>query len=461
VMNRPGKGGVARMRAAPGPTTRQRNGLHPWGQLLDGTWITPDELRASDSQDTTKRLDIPPGYCTALLIGYQGRNIHAMRAYTGAWIAKRTDHRDNNQEVFIIKGSNASVKLAAAMISDFLVAAANCVNENMKILRSIVDGEVSQPCGYAQGSGFMTFCCEQQGTKLLSQLQPTSKPSVATTDVSSPEKGARILPSLVSQAEFEEYLFHAVDEGDEQMMLHQKALEAEIRAMMLTSSEDDSGRTSSDDAESVGPLESVKDEDRDEIEAEAEAEAEGDGGDQAVSVEPWLESSYEFWARRAHLLRNMLHTTHSRLDTTTIAEDRTAEDASSVEDSKEISEDEGWTVVSYKRRAVGGKCGRGINLSILGDEMKETLERLISEGKFSWKDLNSKVVANLGKLSLKERMLAMEMYEEALGGTTVYSKQGYLMGIVNRMLEGTVAHRKPASAATRRVSTCTLADFLV
>jgi hypothetical protein len=157
----------------------------------------------------------------------------------------------------------------------------------------------------------------------------------------------------------------------------------------------------------------------------------------------------------------MLHTTHSRLDTTTIAEDRTAEDASSVEDSKEISEDEGWTVVSYKRRAVGGKCGRGINLSVLGDEMKETLERLISEGKFSWKDLNSKVVANLGKLSLKERMLAMEMYEEALGGTTVYSKQGYLMGIVNRMLGGTVAHRKPASAATRRVSTCTLADFLV
>ena len=105
----------------------------------------------------------------------------------------------------------------------------------------------------------------------------------------------------------------------------------------------------------------------------------------------------------------------------------------------------------------------GVNLAVLGDEMKETLERLILEGKFSRKDLNSRVVATLGKLSEKERMLAVEQYEEALHGTvgTIFSKQGYLMGIVNRMLGGRVAHAKPAPAATQRASTFTLADFLV
>ena len=65
--------------------------------------------------------------------------------------------------------------------------------------------------------------------------------------------------------------------------------------------------------------------------------------------------------------------------------------------------------------------------------MKETLERLISEGKFARDDLDFRVVANLEKLSEKDRMLAVERYEEKLDDT-INSKQGFLMGIVNRML---------------------------
>lgn len=75
----------------------------------------------------------------------------------------------------------------------------------------------------------------------------------------------------------------------------------------------------------------------------------------------------------------------------------------------------------------------GVNLGVLGDEMKETLERLISEGKFARDDLDFRVVANLEKLSEKDRMLAVERYEEKLDDT-INSKQGFLMGIVNRML---------------------------
>ncbi len=75
----------------------------------------------------------------------------------------------------------------------------------------------------------------------------------------------------------------------------------------------------------------------------------------------------------------------------------------------------------------------GVNLAVLGDEMKETLERLISEGKFARDDLDFRVVANLEKLSEKDRMLAVERYEEKLDDT-INSKQGFLMGIVNRML---------------------------
>lgn len=75
----------------------------------------------------------------------------------------------------------------------------------------------------------------------------------------------------------------------------------------------------------------------------------------------------------------------------------------------------------------------GVNLGVLGDEMKERLERLISEGKFAREDLDFRVVANLEKLSEADRMLAVERYEDKLDDT-INSKQGFLMGIVNRML---------------------------
>jgi len=75
----------------------------------------------------------------------------------------------------------------------------------------------------------------------------------------------------------------------------------------------------------------------------------------------------------------------------------------------------------------------GVNLGVLGDETKERLERLISEGKFAREDLDFRVVANLEKLSEADRMLAVERYEDKLDDT-INSKQGFLMGIVNRML---------------------------
>ena len=66
--------------------------------------------------------------------------------------------------------------------------------------------------------------------------------------------------------------------------------------------------------------------------------------------------------------------------------------------------------------------------------MKATLERLISEGKFARNDLDFRVVSNLEKLSEKDRLLAVERYEEKLDDT-INSKQGFLMGIVNRMTQ--------------------------
>ena len=77
----------------------------------------------------------------------------------------------------------------------------------------------------------------------------------------------------------------------------------------------------------------------------------------------------------------------------------------------------------------------GVNLGVLGEEMKETLERLISEGKFAREDLDFRVVSNLEKLSEADRKLAVQRYEEKLDDT-INSKQRFLMGIVNRMLPG-------------------------
>ena len=74
----------------------------------------------------------------------------------------------------------------------------------------------------------------------------------------------------------------------------------------------------------------------------------------------------------------------------------------------------------------------GVNLGVLGEEMKETLERLIAEGKFAREDLDFRVVSNLEKLSESDRKLAVQRYEEKLDDT-INSKQGFLMGIVNRM----------------------------
>lgn len=74
----------------------------------------------------------------------------------------------------------------------------------------------------------------------------------------------------------------------------------------------------------------------------------------------------------------------------------------------------------------------GVNLGVLGEEMKETLERLIAEGKFAREDLDFRVVSSLEKLSESDRKLAVQRYEEKLDDT-INSKQGFLMGIVNRM----------------------------
>ena len=75
----------------------------------------------------------------------------------------------------------------------------------------------------------------------------------------------------------------------------------------------------------------------------------------------------------------------------------------------------------------------GVNLGVLGEEMKETLERLIAEGKFAREDLDFRVVSSLEKLSESDRKLAVQRYEEEKLDDTINSKQGFLMGIVNRM----------------------------
>lgn len=320
VMDRRGKG-VTHGRETPGPTTRQRHEWHPWGQLSDGRWITPDDLRDSDSPRTEAQFDLPPGCCIAVLIGIQGRNIRAVRAYTGAWIV--TQDTSVGHKCFVISGSTYSVRLACAMISDFLTATPECVAENMRILRRIVGGEVAQPSAYAEGWGFMSFRSEQQGPK--DPPPTTSKLGVPITAISSPEKGVHTWPSLASQAEVDQYVLHAVNQGEEQVMLHQKALEAEIKAMM-TSSEDDSNHASADDAESVGPLESVEED-----------------GDEAASLD-LRESSFEFWAGRSH----------SRSDPTTVVEGKATGDASAVDGLREMFENEGWTVVSHKRKTAKG-----------------------------------------------------------------------------------------------------------
>ena len=66
----------------------------------------------------------------------------------------------------------------------------------------------------------------------------------------------------------------------------------------------------------------------------------------------------------------------------------------------------------------------GVNLGVLGEEMKEILERLISEGKFAREDLDFRVVSNLEKLSEADRKLAVQRYEDKLDDT-INSKQGY------------------------------------
>ncbi len=331
VMDGPGKEEVTKVREAPAPTTRQRHGWHPWGQLLDGRWITSDDLRDSGSPRTGARLDVPPGYRLGVLLGRRGENTRAMEAYTGAKIDRKIG--PDYQDYFIIKGSTASVTLASAMMSDFFMAGVECVAENMDILRKIVRGEVADPSAYAQGWGFMRFFPEPQGTK-VPPPPPTGKRSMPATAVSSPEKDARAWPSLVSQAEVDQYVLSAVNQGSAKTTLHQTTLESAIKAMMMTSSEDDSDHVSEEDAVSVGPLESVI-----------------DGEDEATSID-LREASYEFWAGRAH----------SRSDAITTAGDNADGDAYAVEGLKEMFEDQGWTLVSYKRRATKGR-GRNYDQS--------------------------------------------------------------------------------------------------
>lgn len=91
-------------------------------------------------------------------------------------------------------------------------------------------------------------------------------------------------------------------------------------------------------------------------------------------------------------------------------------------------------------RRVAKHGTEGVNFGVLGDEMKTTLERLISEGKFAREDLDFRVVSNLEKLSEKDRLVAVQKYEDKLDDT-INSKQGFLMGIVNRLMQNRGGYR--------------------
>ena len=211
----------------------RRGSKRGWGHLLDGRWITADDLADSGSVPIERRLDVPPRYPISVLLGPGERNLRAIEEYTGARILRKSG--TGNYQYFILMGIAASVTLASVMISDFFVGGVEWVEENLSILCKVVGGEITTPNAYAQGWGLMSFFPEDGTSK--------DKQNLLKMVVSSPQKDRRVWPHLATQEEFESHYTLSAN-------TYQQQKQSAIIAMDVTESGEDSG----EDAVSVGPL---------------------------------------------------------------------------------------------------------------------------------------------------------------------------------------------------------------
>lgn len=73
------------------------------------------------------------------------------------------------------------------------------------------------------------------------------------------------------------------------------------------------------------------------------------------------------------------------------------------------------------------------DFTVLGEEVKERLEKLIADGKFDKSDIDLRVVRVLKRIPEEDRKVALDRYEDSLDDG-IRSKQGFFMGILKRML---------------------------
>lgn len=94
---------------------------------------------------------------------------------------------------------------------------------------------------------------------------------------------------------------------------------------------------------------------------------------------------------------------------------------------------EGFCVGIIRRVQDFGMEDAEPDFTILGEEVKERLEKLIADGKFERSDIDLRVVRTMKKLQEEDRKIALDRYEDSLDDS-IRSKQGFFMGIVKRLL---------------------------
>lgn len=94
---------------------------------------------------------------------------------------------------------------------------------------------------------------------------------------------------------------------------------------------------------------------------------------------------------------------------------------------------EGFCVGIIRRVKDFGMEDAEPDFTILGEEVKERLEKLIADGKFERSDIDLRVVRTMKKLGEEDRKVALDRYEDSLDDS-IRSKQGFFMGIVKRLL---------------------------